>query len=329
MRPAFRIVAAGADITEKIRQSLVSIRVTDKAGMEADQVEITLSDPYGRLLALPSKGGSLSVSLGWEGHGLVDKGAFTVDEVGEDGPPDVIVIVARSADFRGSLKDAREAAYDNTTVGAILATIAARQGLTPAVHADLAKIPIQHRDQTNESDANFITRLGEDFGAIATVKSGRLLFVPAKRGRTASGGMLPAVRIARGDGDRHSFRAVDRDGSQTGVQARWHDKEEGETYFALAGKEGSLKTLKKTYPTKAEAEAAAKAAWAKQKSQAHELSLSLALGRADLLAGAPLILSGWRPEITSLTWVAGDVTHTLAADGGFTTEVPATEITGE
>lgn len=328
MKPAFQILADSADVTGTIRESLVSIRVTDKAGMEADQIDLAIVDPLGRI-ALPRRGVTLSVALGWEGQGLIDKGKFTVDEVGEDGPPDVIAIVARSADFRGSLKDSRDAAYDNTTVGDVLATIAARQGLTPAIHADLGKIPIEHRAQTNESDANFLTRLGEDFGAIATIKSGRLLFVPSKSGRTASGNILPRVRIARSDGDRHSFRAVDRDGSQTGVQARWHDREEGETYFALAGKEGSLKTLKKTYATKAEAEAAAKAAWSKQKSGAHELSLSLALGRADVLAGAPLALTGWRREITALTWVAGDVTHTLAGDGGFTTELTATEITGE
>ncbi len=328
MTPDFRILADSADVSAAMRKRLVSLRLTDKEGMEADQIEIALIDPTGAV-ALPRRGAVLSVALGWKGEILTGKGTFIVDEVGEDGPPDTITIVARAADFRASLKDSREQSYTGTTLGAILAALAARNGLAPAVHPALAATAVAHLDQTNESDANLVTRLGNDYGAIATIKAGRLLFVPAGAGLAASGAALPAVTISRRDGDRHSFRAIDRDGSQTGVQAKWHDLSTGKTCFALAGAEGSVKTLKRVHPTQAEAQAAADAAWAKCKRHAHEFRLTLALGRPDVLAGAPLSLSGWRPEITGLSWIAGDVTHVLDGDGGFTTDIQAAEITAE
>lgn len=327
MTPDFRILADSSDITGKIAGNLASLRLSDKDGMEADQVEISITDPTGAM-ALPRRGVTLSVALGWKGVRLVDKGSFVVDEVGEDGPVDTIVIVARAADFRASLKDAREASYNSTTLGAILTTIAARNGLIPAIHSGLAAIPITHLDQTNESDANLVTRLGEDYGAVATIKSGRLVFVPSGAGITAGGLAMGAVHVARGDGDTHSFRAVDRDGSQTGVQAKWHDLRTGNTAFALAGKEGSVKTLKRTYANQAEAQAAADAAWGKQKSKVHEFSTTLAIGQPEVTAGAPLTLSGWRAEITRIAWITGPVTHTLEA-GGFTTEIQANEMVGE
>lgn len=327
MIPAFRILADAVDVTARIRANLAALRLTDRDGMEADQVEITLADPAGTI-ALPRRGARLSVALGWAGAPLVDKGSFTVDEVGEDGPPDVIAIVARSADFRASLKETREASYSATTLGAILAAIAERNGLKAAIHPDLAAHPIDHLDQTGESDANLVTRLGADHGAVATVKSGRLVFVPAGAGLTAGGALLPAVTLRRQDGDRHSFRATDRDGTDTGVKAKWHDHATGKTMFALAGEEGATKTLKRVYPSRAEAQAAADAAWKRRRRGAHEFRLTLAAARPDLLACQPIRLEGWRPEITGLSWIAGDVTHSLDGEGGFVTEVVANEIVG-
>jgi len=326
--PAFRILADSVDVTAAIAKHLVSLRLTDKKGMEADQIDISIADFSGSL-ALPRKGVTLTVALGWKGEALTPKGTFTVDEVGEDGPPDVITITARSADFRDSLKDQREVSYSETTLGAILATVAARNGLSPAVGASLAATSIAHMDQTNESDANLLTRLGQQYGAIATVKAGHLLFVPFGAGLTASGAALSPVTIERKAGDRHSFRATDREGTTTGVMAKWHNLATGKTCFALAGEEGSTKTLKRIYPTQAEAQTAAEAAWTKRKRAAHEFRVTLVLGRPDIVACAPIVLSGWRPEITSLSWIAGDITHTMDGDGGFTTEIQAEEMLEE
>jgi hypothetical protein len=323
--PKFRLIADDADVTAAIAKRLVKLSLTDKKGMEADELTIEIEDGGGRV-ALPRTGVTLSLALGWEGGALVDKGRFEVDEVSHSGPPDTITITARAADFRGGLKDQREASYHDTTVGAILETIAARNGLAPAIHADLSETLIAHLDQTNESDANLITRLGKDYGAVATIKAGRLLFLPDGKGVTASGTVLGTTTIRRSEGDRHSFTSSDREGTTTGVKAKWHNHATGKAEDVLAGEDGgSVKTLKRQFPNAKEALAAAEAAMKKKKRSGHEFRVTLALGRPEILAAAPVRFLGWRPEIAAIDWITGDITHTLDASGGLTTEVVAEE----
>ena len=86
---------------------------------------------------------------------------------------------------------------------------------------------IDHIDQANESDLAFLTRLAGQCDAIATVKSGRLMFIKAGQGTTASGQPLPAITITRQDGDQHRFSVADRD-AYTGVTAYWQDNKAAE-----------------------------------------------------------------------------------------------------
>ncbi|MBC0880106.1 phage late control D family protein, partial [Escherichia coli] len=89
----------------------------------------------------------------------------------------------------------------------------------------LAGIKIPHIDQSQESDAKFLTRLAERNGGEVSVKMGKLLFLKAGQGVTASGKKIPQITITRSDGDRHHFAIADR-GAYTGVTAKWlHTKD--------------------------------------------------------------------------------------------------------
>ncbi|MBF0394906.1 MAG: hypothetical protein HQL38_19695 [Alphaproteobacteria bacterium] len=322
MKPAFQITADQTDVTATLAGRFVSLRLTDKPGMEADELELVVSDQDGALV-LPRRGVRLEVAIGWTDQALTPKGAFTVDEIAHAGPPDQVTIRARSAEFAGTLKEQREESYDETTLGAILTTIAGRQGLTPAVEPGLAAIAIEHVDQTNESDANFLTRLGQDHGALATIKDGRLLFIPVGHPTSVGGTALAPVTIRRDKTDRHDFQIADRDGSHTGVRAKWRRLGSSTTQYATAGEEGSWLTLKRDYPNEAAAQAAADAEWARVQRQRHEIRLTFAHGRPEIIANAPIRLQGWRPEIDAVQWMVGDVVHTIA--GSFVTEVMATD----
>ncbi len=321
MIPAFRITADGADATATLQSRLIELRLTDKQGLEADELQITVSDHDGAV-NLPRRGVTLRCALGWRGEALIDKGAFIVDEIAQSGPPDVIAITARSADFEGPFKEQREQDYDGVTLGTILRTIAARQGLMPAISGDLDGIPIDHLDQTNESDAHFLTRLGEDHDALATVKDGHLLFTPIGAAVTVGGAALTAATIRRADGDRHAFTIADREGTTTGVKAKWRHIGSSTTLYALAGEEGSVKTLKRDHPNETAARRAADAEWARLQRAKKEMTIALAHGRPDIIANQPLKLEGWRKEIDGLAWVTGDISHALGG-GGFTTEIRA------
>jgi len=355
MTPAFLVQVSGKDVTANISERLLSLTMTDNRGFEADQLDIELDDSDGKL-DLPLRGAELTLFLGWKGAALVGKGKFTVDEVEHRGAPDTLTIRARSADFRGSLNSRRELSYHDTTLGAVVEAIATRNKLTASVAPSLAGIKLPHIDQAQESDAKFLTRLADRNGGEVAIKAGRLLFLKAGSGVTASGRPIPQVTITRSDGDRHQFAIADR-GAYTGVTARWlHTKDpkpqkvkvkrkpkikhlralehpkakkvavkktktpearEGEY---MAGEADNVFVLTTTYATKAQATRAAQAKWDKLQRGVAEFSISLARGRADLYPETPVKVSGFKSVIDDQAWTITKVTHMLS-NVGFTTAV--------
>jgi len=326
MRAVWRITADARDVTAAIRPRLISLEVTDKPGLDSDTLTLTIAD-HDHAVALPPRGVILRVAIGWDGQGLVDRGSYRVDEVSHDGPPDKITIKARAADLTGGLKAQREDSYHGQTLGDVLGTVANRNGLTLAVAPDLAGLPIPHVDQTNESDAHFLTRLADRFDAVGTIKDGRLLFTPRGTGTTAAGATLPALILRRTATTGHAFAVKDREGKTTGVRAQWRDYDAAQTGYATVGDEGSVTTLKRVYPTEGEAKAAAQAAINRIGRGERSLSLDLARGEPAAIAGQPVTVAGFRPELDAVDWIAETVSHTVTADGGLRTQIQCQERT--
>ena len=314
--PAFRLMVDGNDIAQKISPRLMSLELTDNRGVEADQLTITLSDHDG-LLSIPPKGAVLRLWLGWSDTGLVDKGTYTVDETEHSGAPDVLSIRARSADLRKGLKTKRERSWSNTTLGEVLADIAIGNGLTATIAGALDGLSILQLDQANESDANLISRLGEEFDAVASVKAGCLLCLPAGGGKTASGLDLPHITLTRADGDQHRYLQAERD-SYDGVRAYYYDVNSAKKQEAIAGGGDNLKDLRHTYSDQQSALRAARAEFRRLQRGSATLSYSLAMGRPDLIPELTYTLQGVKAEIDEIIWYGGNVQHSLTADGGYT-----------
>ncbi|OXS23103.1 late control protein [Pseudomonas fluorescens] len=314
--PAFRLTVDGLDIAQLISPRLMSLELTDNRGIEADQLSITLSDHDG-LLTIPPKGAVLRLWLGWSDTGLVDKGTYTVDETEHSGAPDVLSIRARSADLRKGLKTKRERSWSNTTLGEVMGDIAIGNGLTATIAGALDGLPILQLDQANESDANLISRLGEEFDAVASVKVGCLLCLPAGGGKTASGMDLPHITLTRADGDQHRYLQADRD-SYDGVRAYYYDVNSAKKQEAIAGGGDNLKDLRHTYSDQQSALRAARAEFRRLQRGSATLSYTLAMGRPDLIPELTYTLQGVKAEIDEIIWYGGNVQHSLSADGGYT-----------
>ncbi|NNA36970.1 phage late control D family protein [Pseudomonas lundensis] len=314
--PAFRLTVDGLDIAQLISPRLMGLELTDNRGVEADQLSITLSDHDG-MLAIPPKGAVLRLWLGWSDTGLVDKGTYTVDETEHSGAPDVLSIRARSADLRKGLKTKRERSWSNTTLGDVLGDIAIGNGLTATIAGALDGLPILQLDQANESDANLISRLGEEFDAVASVKAGCLLCLPAGGGKTASGLDLPHITLTRADGDQHRYLQADRD-SYDGVRAYYYDVNSAKKQEAIAGGGDNLKDLRHTYSDQQSALRAARAEFRRLQRGSATLSYNLAMGRPDLIPELTYTLQGVKEEIDEIIWYGGNVQHSLSADGGYT-----------
>lgn len=224
-RPAYRIEVDGRDISSAVQGRLIRLTLNDNRGFDADQLDLTLNDSDGKL-DLPPRGAEVRVQIGWQDSGLVDKGSYTVDEVSHSGSPDTLTLRARSADLRSGLTTQRERSWHSISLGDIIKTIAGENGLIPSVAGVLAGQIIDHIDQTNESAVNLLSRLAEQFDAIATVKGGKLLFIGASGGVSASGKRLPSIAITRQSGDQHHFSIADRD-TYTHVKATWNDTANG------------------------------------------------------------------------------------------------------
>lgn len=316
--PDFSLTIGGADATDRIRDRLLSLTVTDNSGEEADEIEITLDD-RDNAIETPRRGVDIDVSLGWAGEELIPIGRFTVDEVEPSGPPDQLVIRGKAADMRASFKAPKTRAWRETTIQAIVSRIASEHGLQPAVAQALGGQAIAHRDQSNESDLHFLTRLGRDYGAVAAPKNGRLVFAPAGEGTSASGQALPSVALARNE--LISWRGVAADRESVGkVRARYRDQAAARTRYAEAGDGEPVRTLRHLHRDQAAAQAAAQAELSRTQRAENGIELTLP-GRAELAAQVPMTVSGLRPEMSG-AWIASRVEHRMDfASGGFTTVV--------
>ncbi|WP_184438685.1 phage late control D family protein [Xanthomonas cannabis] len=315
--PQWRVVLDGTDLTARIAPRLLDLTLTECRGGEADQLDLRIHDHDGKM-ALPKRGVRLAVALGWKATGLVDKGVFVVDEVEYSGAPDIITVRARSADLTADMRTRRERSWHSTTLGAVLNALAGEHGLTPRVAETLARTRLPHLDQANESDMNLLTRLGQRFDAVATVKAGSLVFAPIGAGTTATGKPLPTTTLTRRDGDQHRYAVADRD-AYTGARAYWVDKGKARRQSVLVGTDDNAKRLRESYADEATARQHAHAELERAKRGAAKFDYTLAIGRADLFPEQRITVSGFKPEIDGQSWLIAKATHTVSGSSGFIT----------
>lgn len=324
MTPDFRIVADSSDITAAIRARLLSLSVTDAAGTESDTVEIALDD-RGGAIALPRTGAALTVGLGYRETGVLNLGRFVVDELSLSGPPQSLTIRARAADLRQGLKKPRTRPWENLSIGEIVASIAGEHGYQAKVAEALASEVIAHLDQVDESDLNFLTRLGKDRGAIAKPAGGLLLFVPPGEAKSASGKTLPTVSLAASRLSRWDVTLAER-GKYPAVTAKWFNPLAAAEQTVTAGEGEPVYTIGRRYPDQAAAESAAKARLESFSRGLATLRLTCP-GDPLLVAESRLTLSGVRPGVDG-AWSVTRVVHRFDG-GGYVCDIEAETPKGE
>ncbi|MDQ0250949.1 phage protein D [Sphingomonas kyeonggiensis] len=316
----FAAAAELVDITDKVRPRLVSLRLTSKRGGEADQLDLVLDDSDG-MLAIPPSGAVIRLQLGIKGEGLVDKGAFKVDEPEWSIPSDQISVRARAADLTAGFRVRTERSWKGTTLGAIVRELAGANGLDPRIDPDLAGIPVPTLVQHNTSDMALLRRLGKDHDAVATVKDGKLLFSRIGKGTTASGKALPGLTLTRPDVSSCRVRFTAR-GADAGVEARWHDQDAGERKTVKAGGgAGKPKRLRKVYHSEAAAQQAAQAENGRTKRAGASASIELSDPRPDLYPERNVTLQGFKPGVDGSNWILSEVSHSLDKSGGLRTSL--------
>lgn len=246
LTPVAKLSINGKPFNTDALSRIISISLTDKSGFEADELTVSLSDHDGAL-ALPPKSAEITIALGYIETGIVDKGSYKITEVSWSGAPDTLHITAQSADTSDRFSEAKEKSWHKISLKEIIESIAAANGYAPIIGKAYQDEKIDHIDQSNESDAAFLSRLAERYDAIATVKHGRLLFVSSGEATTASGQPLPTIRITRNSGDQYTFRYSNTE-SYNAVRAYYIDKQTGKKHEVVIT-EDNYDPVKKTVTT--------------------------------------------------------------------------------
>jgi len=260
--PAVEIYGANAAL---LNQRLISWQHIDAAGIESDQLTLTLN--LEGLEGLPSLGGKIGLRVGYLESGLVDKGEFVISRRTPSLFPLRLTLVATAAPFSAAdqtgFKQRRTASHGPTTLGALFRELTSRHGFSPRVAPELALIKIAHIDQSNETDMGFLTRLAFIHDAVA--KPINELYVLARRGqaKSLSGKVLPDTRLSvtrnNHPGDRAFISATFEETARAkyqGCKTSWWDAAAGQVRVEQSGS-APFKTLRQRYPSAEDAQAAA------------------------------------------------------------------------
>lgn len=169
----WNVTYEGVDITDEISRSLVTVEYGDSLS-EADELQLTLEDRAGKWRAgwFPSEGDRLALQFGWRGAPLIDAGQFRVDEVELSGSAPTIR--ALSVPQTDELRTPRSVAWEDTTLAALLETVASALGLT--VEGTPPVVPILRATQSNETTLAFVRRLAREWGYTFSIRGARLVF---------------------------------------------------------------------------------------------------------------------------------------------------------
>lgn len=298
MKPDFKVIADNQDITDLLRDRLLSLRTTDKPGLESDDCEIVIDDRDGAV-AFPKKGATLEISLGYVGEPLKFVGRYKVDEIEISGPPQSMMIRGKPGDLVASLKEQKRRSWENTTLDAITGDIARNNGLQPFCPLNPA---IVRADQINESDMHFITRMARQYGATATVKDGKLIVVTRGEGKSGSGLKMPSITLHRDDIASYSLSFPDR-ALYSEVRASYHNRNTGQLQTIVLTNDSApgiahapKHTDRHIHPTADEAQAAAQSRKAALNRATMSGRIELTRGRADVGAEKWLELAGIKDE---------------------------------
>lgn len=326
MRPTFKITANGNDITSDVSARLVDLTYEDTTDESSDSLQIKLEDTT-NTLAAPKQGAILELSLGYAGD-MQRIGAFVVDDVEIDGPPNVVSIQASATPFLSSgqsspMQGRKSRSFDGKTLGEIIQTVAGDSGLSATVDSTLANIAIPHVDQLNESDLNLLLRLARRYGAILKPADGRVVVAKEQGGTTVSGQsvsvtftaeMLSAWKVRRG-GKAKAYSKV---------RAEVHDFETGETTDVeietpTGGNSSSDDAyFNEVYQYATQADAQAAVSSKAQRIARSEATLDVTMpGTLSVIAGAKVTLSGVHATADG-AYVAKVVRHTLSKSGWIT-----------
>ena len=321
-KPLFRLLANEKDITQTIRQNLISLGFDDKEGFKSDEISFKVRG----LFAKPAFGDRLELYLGWTGEGEEGAdnmwlcGKFAVQTCERDFKEQSTEVRATAVDFASEIKTKKRRSWENTTLFAIAGKIADENALRLKTSGE--DMAIRSRLQDGVSDLEFLYSLSKELGYLAATKNDTLILAP-KSGDDESdeaekgGDGLPQIELNLSDLASLNITEANRN-AYNAVVCEWQDIASGKRKQIKVGK--GKQTYKMQIPEpKSDAEA-----YKLAQSKLNELKKGGINGRcscmgANIVAGAQVKFKG-APGLEDLKFSVKSVSHTFDASG-YTIEI--------
>ena len=341
MLPYFRLEANGTNITNKVKDRLLSLTLTDNSGIQNDRLTLELDDrpPHISLVAMSTK---FRLWLGYLPDGDADPdyqsmvyvGTYFVDEfqVGRQ-IQHTLSVTARANDTGGTLKTIKTRSWANTTLGGIVKHIAGEHDLTPKIEKTIAATVVKHLEQSAQSDQGFLTRLAVSNDGIFKVVDGNLFFSPRSNDLSVSGKKITITEMDESELSQWALLTQQRS-NHSAVAVRYYDSEAGQEKTVISkSKTNTVPTSlqrpsadskhTETQPPEVaqdEPEAQALATATNNQLQREKETLTFTcIGNPALRAETKVIIKGMREGVSD-TWLITTATHTLSS-AGYTTSV--------
>ena len=233
-KPAFKLEASGKDITNTIRQNLISLSFTDKEGNESDEISFTIFGIY----AKPVFGDKLKLWLGYENE-LYLCGSFSVQTTSRDYKANTTEVRATAVNFASPAKEKRRVSWENTTLFGIAKKIASTNALSLKTSGSDQNIVSVIQD--NVSDIEFLYDLCVKFGFLMAVKNNTIIITAkdakgdaSQTSNTSKNENLPTFTLNLTDLYSLEITEANRN-SYTAVIVEWQDIEAGKVKSIKVG----------------------------------------------------------------------------------------------
>ena len=326
------LITGGTRTAETINSRLVSCDVVDASGVQSDSVTLTI-DAAG-LTVWPDTGGVIGVKMGYEESGAVALGEFRLTRISEQLVPNTLTLTGTAAQWQAAdpseLKKRRSASYESISIQALVTEKAKKHGLSPRIHPDLAATVIEHIDQTNEADLQFLSRLARKYDAVCKPFNTLLVFSRRGQTKTLTGRVMEPVKVTfprDNSVQSSSFTTASISSSDkqkfSGVRAFWYSSDGATSHEVTAGSR-PWKSLRQKYESAQAAQAACEAELRKIDRESDQLSLDCP-GNPQMAAEGLLTLDLFPSERMNATWSADRVTHKYSRQTGYRTTAKASK----
>lgn len=313
-KPRAIITFEGGEL-EDSDSRFVSCSIDDHAGTQNDTVEVVLlNHPY---VSYPPMRTEFEIKLGF-GANLTTMGVFIIDEVEDSGPPDIIKVRGHAIDTDSLWKEIRFFNYDPKQykmIADIVRAVVARNGGNAVIDPVFENTNNPYTVQRNQSDQDFLTKLGEFYGAIMKPMMRDIYFI--RKGQDSDD--APSFDIYKTQVSNHSYLNQGRSGFGI-VVSRWRDVNTGaETAISmqtgLASK--AVFVMPKVYSTEVAARGAASAMSDAFMASKETFNFTYS-GLPGMVAQSKVRTRGFHPEMPS-DWRVLQCSHTLTKGQGYET----------